>query len=356
MDIQGYKPKKVIVEPESADSPLAEMMKVFGSGGEARAKETVRLTLNKGPAIRSCPGTREYICCGYQILHVGTGCPLNCSYCILQAYLNEEDLRVFTDWDHIAREIGVLSRSHPDQVFRLGTGEFTDSLYLDHLSKFSLYVTPLIQRTNNMVLEFKSKTVNIGNLLKLKNTDRIIVSFSLNSPHIVKSEEHRAASLSARLDAAHRCEDHGFKIGFHFDPLIRHKGWQDGYSETVERMFTAVDPANVIWISLGCLRFMPELKDIIKERFPQSPIIYEEFITGLDGKLRYFNPLRIEMFSFLESSIKHYAPDVLTYLCMESDAIWRNSLGRSPGSSERLKQWLDQRALDFFPSLRRDVD
>ena len=58
-------------------------------------KGTLRLLSFPGQLLKPCPGTREYLCCGYQILNIGTNCPLDCSYCILQAYFNQPCLRVF---------------------------------------------------------------------------------------------------------------------------------------------------------------------------------------------------------------------------------------------------------------------
>ena len=43
-------------------------------------KETLRLLPFKGEFLKLCPGTNNYICCGYQILNIGTNCPLDCSY------------------------------------------------------------------------------------------------------------------------------------------------------------------------------------------------------------------------------------------------------------------------------------
>ncbi len=348
----AFKPRSVVIDPEAADFPPARRFDGFPSGGDNPPKETVRLTVNKGPVIRSCPGTREYVCCGYRILHVGTGCPLDCSYCILQAYLSEHDLRVFADFERISRSVKEAASAQPGELFRLGTGEFTDSMALDHLTEFSRFIVPVIQRTPNAVLEFKTKTVNVGNLLRLDDPDRIIVSFSLNSPQTARNEEHRAASLTSRIRTAARLQDKGFALGFHFDPIVRHEGWREGYAETVELLFHHVDPDRVIWISMGCLRFMPQLKPIIRSKFPSSRLPYEEFIPGLDGKLRYPHPWRVEMFHHLEGLIRAHAPEVFTYLCMESTGIWEKALGRTPGSSDGLKRWLDERTKAFFPSLR----
>jgi spore photoproduct lyase len=347
----AFKPEKIVVTHEAAKSGPAGLLGQPVQTDSSRSKSTVRLTVNKGPAIRPCPGTKQYICCGYQILHVGTGCPMECSYCILQAYLNDEDLQLFINWEHIAQTIEETSRTQPGAVFRLGTGEFTDSLYLDHLTGFSQFVIPYIQQTSNMVLEFKTKTENVNNLLRLKNPDRVVVSFSMNSAVIVKNEEQRTASLGQRLAAARRCQQKGFAVGFHFDPLIHYKGWKEDYCDVVDRIFSSLDPKAIIWISLGCLRFMPQLKETIKERFPQSNIIYDEFITGLDGKKRYFHPIRVDMYTAVSQRIAAHNPDVLTYLCMESDGVWQKALGRSPAASEGLRRWLDARVKTFFPSL-----
>jgi spore photoproduct lyase len=352
MIAMAFKPQKVVIDTESAHSELAQLLSKPPKNTLAHPKQTLCLTTNRGPALRPCPGTKEYICCGYQILHVGTGCPMECSYCILQAYLNDDRVRLFTNWEHIASAIEEASLLHAGTIFRLGTGEFTDSLCLDHLTSFTRFVVPRIQHTPNMVVEFKTKTDNVDTLLKLQNQDRVIVSFSVNSPKVIKEEELRTASLKQRLAAARRCHENGFVIGFHFDPLIHHKGWEQGYTRAVDMLFEAVDPKAIAWISLGCLRFMPHLKEIIRDRFPQSTIIYDEFITGLDGKKRYFHPIRTDMYNLVQERIAAHSADVLTYLCMESDGVWQKALGRSPGNSETLRQWLDERAKAFFPSLK----
>ena len=46
----------------------------------ASDKETLYLQTYKGDFLKPCPGTREYICCGYQILNLAANCPLDCSY------------------------------------------------------------------------------------------------------------------------------------------------------------------------------------------------------------------------------------------------------------------------------------
>jgi spore photoproduct lyase len=89
---------------------------------------------------------------------------------------------------------------------------------------------------------------------------------------------------------------------------------------------------------------MPALHSIIKKRFPESNIIYGEFVPGLDGKMRYFKELRIDLYKKMARWMQKNAPDVLLYFCMESDQVWERSFGYSPESKGGLAAMLDDSA------------
>ncbi len=311
-------------------------------------KETLRLLSFPGQLLKSCPGTRDYLCCGYQILNIGTNCPLDCSYCILQAYFDQPELRVFVNVEQQLEAIGETVRMFGRKVFRVGTGEFTDSLALDPVVKWTEILPSFAAKHPSMVLEFKTKTVSIQGLLSSPHRERIVVSWSLNSPSIADTEEHGAPSIRKRLEAARTCQREGYTLGFHFDPLIEHRSWKQDYSRTVELLDRFVDPSKVIWVSLGCLRFMPSLKRVIRRRFPQTRILDGEFLPGLDGKMRYIKPLRIEMYAFMKEKLAQWGMGSGLYLCMESSDVWQKALGWSPENSEGLSVYLDRRAVSAF--------
>lgn len=312
-------------------------------------KETLRLLPFRGSVLKSCPGTRGYICCGYQILQVGTNCPLDCSYCILQAYFNQPSLRVFVNLEQALEGIGQRMGECPEKIFRIGTGEFTDSLALDPVLGWTQILLPFISKTKNAVLELKTKTTEIGALLASGWRERVVVSWSLNSPLVAAREEKGAPGIRRRLLAARQCQEEGFALGFHFDPLIHHPDWSAGYRQTVEMMDQYIDPKGVIWVSLGSLRFMPHLKRVIRARHPDTHVLDGEFVPGLDGKMRYFRPIRSEMYHFVWEILKAWYRPLGIYLCMESDAVWQEALGWSPRNSEGLAAYLDQRVSEAFP-------
>ncbi|MEE4352110.1 MAG: radical SAM protein [Desulfatiglans sp.] len=316
--------------------------------GYTGSKETLHLLSHKGEFLKPCPGTREYICCGYQILNVATGCPLNCSYCILQSYFSYSDLAVFVNLEEAIDQVFRLIDGQPHRIFRIGTGEFTDSLALDPLVFWTDLLLSRFSKTKNAVLELKTKTINIGGLLSSQQRDRIIVSWSLNSPFIASREEHKAPSIRKRLEAARECQREGFVLSFHFDPILVHPNWRDEYRKTLEMMDKYIDPKGIIWISLGSFRFMPDLKNIIRRFHPKSSVLDGEFIVGLDGKCRYFRPIRVELYSYIRELLEAWSDDISLYLCMESDDVWRESMGWSPRNNQGLSDYLDSRVVEVF--------
>ncbi len=310
----------------------------------AWGKRTLFLTQNRGPFVRKCPGTKSYICCGYQILHIGAYCTMDCAYCILQAYFHPPILQYFVNQEALFKELDQLFACDKPPFKRIGTGEFTDSLIWEPWTGLSRELVPCFARQDRVVLELKTKTCAVKNLEGLTHNKKTLVAWSLNPPAVIRSEERGTTSVRARLRAAAQCEAWGYPLGFHFDPLILYEGWEKDYKKLVGQLFRTVSAKNVVWISLGAFRFMPSLKPIIQKRFPKSKIVYGEFIQGLDGKMRYFKPLRIELFRKMASWIKGAAPGVLTYLCMEDEDVWDRALGFVPDEFGGLSRMLDEAA------------
>jgi spore photoproduct lyase len=319
------------------------------SGSLARdlgpGKRHLFLCRNRGRFLKPCPATREYRCCDYQVLNVGMNCPMDCVYCILQAYLNNPWLSFFVNTEDLLAELSSALAERPEQFHRIGTGEFTDSMALDRITGLSRILIDFFAARKNCVLELKSKAVFLDNLPLSAHNGRTIMAWSLNSPAIMAREELRAASLEQRLAAAAWCAAQGYPLAFHFDPIILHPGWEEGYQETIDRLFAAVPAASIVWISMGALRFLPSLRAIATERFPASRFFHEEFVPGLDGKFRYFRSLRTEMYRHLSRCLRrHMDPETCLYLCMESDEIWQETLGFAPEEQGGLAAMLNRAA------------
>jgi spore photoproduct lyase len=296
--------------------------------------KNIFITNSKSRIVHPCPGTRVYRCCNYYVADIVENCPFSCTYCILQVYLKHNYIKVYDNIDDIIYELQLLDKKGK---YRVGSGELSDSLALDKILDLSLLLVPEINKLNNIVFEFKTKSNYISNLLNC-SPKNIIVSWSLNPQHIVVSEEFGTASLDARLEAANECAQAGFKLAFHFDPIIFCRNFENVYKELINKLIEKIDENVIKYISLSTFRFMPDLVDYIRENYKDSMLLESHFVKGLDGKMRYFKASRFYMLSYLYKSIRSYWKKVFIYFCMESASMWERIIGFDPGERDNLEK------------------
>jgi len=311
-------------------------------------KTHLLLTHFYGRRLKPCPGTSRHICCGYYVVNAITNCPMDCSYCVLQGYLNNPFLTLYTNWDELLEEVDTFLSGDPRSLLRLGTGELSDSLALDSIFPLSRILIPFFAGRDNGILELKTKSAEVDSLLHLNHRGRTVISWSLNPQKMIEEEERRTASFRERVDAAKRCQEAGYPIGFHFDPIIYHEGWEEGYEETIHSLFNQIDPQKVIWISMGGFRYPRQLKAIAKERFPETKIFLGELFPGKDAKFRYLKEIRVEMYQKMLGWLREVNPDLFIYLCMESQEIWEKVFGWTPENSHHLNQLFEKRIRKFM--------
>lgn len=344
-----FAPDELWIEEGEAEAPLARRtlrrlpavpVRTFARGAEPAPRSGVaRLVLarHRGNFLQHCPaGTAGMVCCNYLVVNFASGCPLDCSYCFLQDYLaNNSTLRAFTNVGDALAEIDAALRAHPGRQFRIGTGELADSLALDPVTGLSRELVPFFAARDNALLELKTKTACVDDLLDLEPRGRVVVSWSMNAAPVIDREEHGSARLEERLAAAARVQDAGYRLGFHFDPLVEFDGWQEAYRRTVDAIFSAVDPSAVAWVSLGTLRMTPALERVVRGRPGGAPLVLGgELVPGADGKARVWRGLRIRMYRALLEGLRARAPEVPLYLCMEPPAIWQQVMREVPADRD----------------------
>lgn len=313
-------PKEIIDEMRSRQDPIGE------------GKKYLLISDQKGEFVKPCPCTPYYIGCNYYIINLDLNCPLNCSYCILQMYLENPLITIHANKQDLWKQLDEFLIRHKKRMLRMGTGELGDSLALDHITENSIELIDYFRRHKNVLFELKTKTTNIENVLLTKPAENIVIAWSLNSIEMALKEEGSAPDISERLKAAAEVVDKGYHTAFHFDPVIEYPGWEEGYLSVIDDLFALVDPDRISWISIGSLRFPPELKEIIVKRFPESKIIYSEMIRGKDGKLRYFKPIRGKLYQKITHKLMKRNRKIPLYFCMESIDIWKSYLKKEPRS------------------------
>jgi len=358
-----YFPKQLFIEDSVKDSALtknvlrnlphlkpeyftADVESHFSHLSLKNGKDILVIARKKGRFLKSCPGTKESLCCGYFILESSSNCNYDCTYCILQTYLNSPPLIVYANLDDMFEELNGIFSTEPKVQFRIGTGELSDSLSLDHITEFSKIIVPFFSKLKKACLEFKTKSAQIGNLSGLNHQKRSVVSWSLGTRRMARLEELKAPDIEERLSAAAQVQAWGYPVGFHLEPLLYYPEWEKDYRELIHMIFDYVDPKNIVWISLGGLRLIDGLKDFTEDRFPKSSFHYEELIPGSDGKLKYLKLVRLELYRKISSWIREKAGPVPMYLCMEPAELWKKGLGFSFNDADEADEFLGEKVFE----------
>ena len=309
----------------------------------SQGKKTLHLKRFKGDPFKLCPGfSDDVLCCNYYVINVVENCPLDCTYCILQAFINKPAITIHANIEEMVQQTLTAIQNEPSRIFRVGTGEHGDSFALDTILDINSYLVEQFSKVPNAILELKTKTDNIDALLDLEHGGRTVVAWSLNPPEIIKKQELKTVSLEDRLGAARKLVENGYQVAFHFDPIIYYPGWENGYRHTVDMMLDAVPGDSIAWISLGTLRFIPALKKIAEERFSNLSIFHNEFTPAHDGKMRYLKPIRKELLSSISQWIRKKSPSIPLYLCMEKRSVWGDVMGSCPANPRELEAYLSE--------------
>lgn len=289
-----------------------------------------------GNILKKCPGSLGHICCNYYVINLYIGCPLNCTYCILQEYLNQPFIIINIDLENIFQSLNNTFKENK-QFYRIGTGESGDSLAYDPITDFSIEFINFFSNYPENIFEFKTKTNFIDNIIKIDSPGNIVVGFSINPENIIENEEGCSSTLKERLEATRELVQKGYKVSFHFDPIINIIDFDKEYYNTIKKLFEYVSPTDIAWISLGSFRYPSDLKKAIEYNYPFTDILYEEFILCNDKKFRYLKSIRLNLYKKIISWLHDYDKNFLIYLCMESPEVWKNAIGYLPGKEEKLK-------------------
>lgn len=337
-----FYPKTVYIETSVADSELAARVRSafpkaefketdgktqVGSPNFSKRLETLLIHREKYDFLKPCPCSCAAAGCGYNLVNLGFGCRFECEYCFLQQYQNLHAVLLPANVEKFLAKIdGATFHKGPFDRPRIGSGEFTDSLVFDDLTQYSQKIVPFFRERPHLQFEFKTKSVNIGGLLQVGGSENVVVSWSVNSAKITDYAEHFTPKLSARLAAAKQVASAGYRLGFHFDPVVIYDGYQADYARTVQEMADTLPNDKVAWISVGTLRFSRELKKMVENRFPDNTILDGEFLLDFDGKMRYGDSQRVEAYRFLVPLLRKAFPKAHVYLCMEDPQITRGFL------------------------------
>ncbi len=288
----------------------------------AKTKEVVldqKIVLSRCP----CPVDGEKTrCCKLRTLDAVMQCLFGCSYCSVQAFYNENQIKIVSNLDQKLRSLEI-----DESVWHIGTGQASDSLLWGDDYSTLTALSHFATLHPDIIIELKSKA-DRRDIFKKKWPKNMVFTWSLNAPTIIEKEEHYTASLEKRINAAKEARDNGNKVGFHIHPMFYFKGWKDEYRTVVEKITSTFSPDDIVMISMGTLTFTKAVIERLREEGRKSKVLEMELVKTA-GKYSYPLEKKEEMFSSLYSYFpSSFKERVFFYLCMEDPSLWHLCLGR----------------------------
>ena len=270
-----------------------------------------------------CPVASERTrCCNLMTLDAVEKCGFDCSYCSIQSFYHGDEV-VFDS--SFAEKLGRL-KLDPDKSYHIGTGQSSDSLMWGNHQGILAGLCEFARKNPNVILELKTKSKNIGWLLKNDIPANMICTWSLNPQTIIDHEEHLSASLTQRIDSARALADKGCVVGFHFHPIIHYQGWEGDYADIGETLVKKFAPSQVALVSMGTLTFTKSVMKTIRNRDLTSKILQMPMEPSA-GKLSYPFEVKLDIFRHVYGSLRPWHKKVFFYLCMEPQSLWEPVFG-----------------------------
>jgi len=259
----------------------------------------------------------DVVCPHFLELKWAYGCPFDCAWCFLKG-----TLRLLDTWTKPVIKDYCKIRNHLESFFRndgqsgeiLNSGEIADSLMAENGNKpFSRFIIPLFEEQDRHKILFVTKSANIKNLIKMRQHEQAIVSFSLNSFSVAERWE-RAPRVEERLEAAKTLRELNYETRLRIDPIVPIKNWREEYLKLIDAIFENFVPER---ITLGSLR---GLQSTINNAKDKSWVMFLKEASNWGKKIAF------ETRHLIYNTIVKYLRSKYNYtkvaLCKETIEMW----------------------------------
>lgn len=299
---------------------------------EGRIKRNINMTQTpfEDKILGLCPVASEKTrCCNLQTLDVVRNCGFDCSYCSIQSFYHDDTVLIDRNLKEKLQSLII----DPEKIYHIGTGQSSDSLMWGNKDGILDALVEFAKKYQNVILELKTKSANVADLLALKPSRNVIVTWTLNTETIIKNEEFLTAGLEERLKAARSVSDSGLLVGFHFHPMVYYKNFEQDYAGLAFKVLDLFKPQEVAMVSLGTLTYTKTVMTKIRKRGLPSKILQMP-LDEIAGKFSYSREIKKLLFKNLIEAFSPWKGKVYFYMCMEDPGLWEEIFGFRYESNE----------------------
>jgi spore photoproduct lyase len=244
-------------------------------------------------------------------------CLYDCRYCFLQGMYRSAHYVLFVNYEDFERDMDRLLERHPGRTVWFFSGYDCDSLALEPVSGFAEHFLQWFSKRPAACLELRTKSTQIRRLLNVPPLDNAVVAFSFTPDPVAQALEHRAPTVEKRLDAMVRLQEHGWRLGLRFDPLIHREDYRAQYRALFRQVFSHLDADRLHSVSVGSFRLPQPFFRNIEHLYPDEPLFAGPLSRG-NRLVSYPPDLNDEMLSFCGEELLRYIPETIYYPCQDT--------------------------------------
>jgi len=234
-------------------------------------------------------------------------CLYDCRYCFLQGMFRSAHYLLFVNYQDFVDEIIDVAEQHrnDEKPVWFFSGYDCDSLAYEPVTQFARHFLDAFESLPNAVLELRTKSTQIRSLLERTALDNVVVAYSLSPHEVADAIEQGAPPLEKRVQALKKLQDHGWRIGIRFDPIIWHQDYQRQYSAVVSHVFEQLDANNIDSVTLGGFRLPKGFYKTMRRLHPEHWL----FSAGLNeqqGMVSYHQAVENEIFEHVSEQLRQH--------------------------------------------------
>jgi len=310
-----FVPDLVFFEPQALEYPLGKELyarcekeqipikmttshnQVRGIPGDTEAeqyrnaKRTLVVGVRKTLKFEPSKPSAEYA------LPLATGCAAHCHYCYLNTNIGTKPyLRVYVNTDDIFAQAEKYIQERMPEITRFEAACTSDPVSIEHITGNLKRAIEFMGRQPYGRLRFVTKFHHVDSLLDAKHNKRTRFRFSMNADYVIKNFEPGTSSFQERIGAAGKVARAGYPLGFILAPLYWHEGWEQGYSNLIERLSEQLtdEAKQDLTFELIQHRFTKVAKNLILKRYPKTKLEMNEeerkYKWGKYGRGKYVYP------------------------------------------------------------------
>jgi len=183
-------------------------------------------------------------------------------------------------------------------------------------------IVPFFARQKYARMTMLTKSDNVENLVGLEHNGHTILSWSLNPPEISEMFETNVPSISERISAMQKCAKAGFPVRAVVMPIIPVENWQQIYPDFLKSLLMNI---KLDRITLGQICSYSTAMQLTEKKLGRRNVISDQLekAKSPDGRVRFPNQLRVDVYKHLIEYIRQQRPDLQVGLCLEEKTIFK---------------------------------